>query len=45
MDILRKPYEISLWEDVLTFVVTRSDGIIMEYEERLPEDAEGQVTA
>lgn len=45
MDILRKPYEISLWEDVLTFVVRRADGIKIEYEEKIPSDATGQVIA
>lgn len=45
MDILRKPYEISLWEDVLTFVVRRADGIEIEYEEKIPSDATGQVIA
>jgi hypothetical protein len=45
MDITRKPYEISLWEDVLTFVVQRADGIKIEYEEKIPSDASGQVIA
>jgi hypothetical protein len=45
MDIARKPYEISLWEDVLTFVVQRADGIKIEYEEKIPSDASGQVIA
>lgn len=45
MDILKKPYEISLWEDVLTFVVTRADGIITEFEGSVPEDTVGHVTA
>ena len=45
MDIARKPYEISLWEDVLTFVVQRADGMKIEYEERIPSDASGQVIA
>lgn len=31
MENFKKPYEISLWEDVLTFVVD-NDGIITEYE-------------
>ena len=43
MELLRKPYEISLWEDVLTFVVKNGD-YISEYEESL-EDAVGQVIA
>ena len=43
MDLLKKPYEISLWEDVLTFVVQNGD-YIDEYEESL-EDAVGQVIA
>ena len=43
MDIARKPYEISLWEDVLTFVVQRADGMKIEYEERIPSDATGRV--
>ena len=43
MDLLKKPYEISLWEDVLTFVVQNGDHII-EYEESL-KDAVGQVIA
>ena len=34
MDIARKPYELSLWEDVLTFIVRRADTIIEEYEEK-----------
>ena len=45
MDIVRKPYEISLWEDVLTFVVQRADGMKIEYEEKIPSDATGQVIA
>ena len=45
MDIIKKPYEISLWEDVLVFVVTRADGIVTEYENSLPEGVSGQVTA
>ena len=43
MELLRKPYEISLWEDVLTFVV-KNGNYISEYEESL-EDAVGQVIA
>ena len=43
MDLLKKPYEISLWEDVLTFVVQNGDHTI-EYEESL-ENAVGQVIA
>ena len=45
MDIARKPYELSLWEDVLTFVVRRADTIIEEYEEKLPSNITGQVIA
>lgn len=44
-NILKKPYEISLWEDVLVFVVTRADGVVTEYEGSIPEDAIGSVTA
>ena len=43
MDLLKKPYEISLWEDVLTFVVQNGDHTI-EYEESL-ENAVVQVIA
>lgn len=45
MSIQIKPYELSLWEDVLTFVVERADGIRFEYENSLPEDAQGVVVA
>ena len=45
MGIIKKPYEISLWEDILIFVVTRADGIIEEYENSIPETAIGTVTA
>jgi hypothetical protein len=45
MGIIKKPYEISLWEDILVFVVTRADGIIEEYENSIPETAIGTVTA
>jgi hypothetical protein len=43
MGIIKKPYEISLWEDVLTFVVD-NEGVITEYEESL-EGAIGTVIA
>ena len=43
MELFKKPYEISLWEDVLTFVV-KNDNYITEYEESL-EGAVGQVIA
>ena len=43
MDIIKKPYEISLWEDILTFVVKVGDNLI-EYEGSL-EGAVGQVVA
>lgn len=43
MELLRKPYEISLWEDVLTFVVKNGE-YINEYEESL-EGVIGQVVA
>lgn len=43
MELLKKPYEISLWEDVLTFVV-KNGSYITEYEESL-EGAVGQVIA
>ena len=43
-NIFNKPYEISLWEDVLTFVVQGADGIT-EYEEKIPSEASGQVIA
>ena len=45
MAILKSPYEISLWEDVLVFVVEAGDSSITEYERSLPEDAQGQVKA
>jgi hypothetical protein len=34
MELFKKPYEISLWEDVLTFVV-KNGNYITEYEESL----------
>jgi hypothetical protein len=34
MDISKKPYELSLWEDVLTFVV-KNGNYITEYYESL----------
>ena len=43
MELFKKPYEISLWEDVLTFVV-KNGNYITEYEESL-EGAVGQVIA
>ena len=43
MESLKKPYEISLWEDVLTFVVQNGEYIV-EYEESL-DGAVGQVIA
>ena len=43
MENFKKPYEISLWEDVLTFVVD-NEGVITEYEESL-EGAIGTVIA
>lgn len=43
MDIFKKPYELSLWEDVLTFVV-KNGNYITEYYESL-EGAVGQVIA
>jgi hypothetical protein len=39
MEILRKPYEISLWEDVLTFVYDDN------YESEKVEDEHGAVKA
>lgn len=45
MDIIKKPYEISLWKDVLVFVVRDLDGVITEYERSIPSDATGQVIA
>lgn len=43
MENLKRPYEISLWEDILTFVVD-NEGNITEYEGSL-EGAIGQVKA
>ena len=43
MELIKKPYEISLWEDVLTFVV-KNGNYITEYEESL-EGTVGQVIA
>ena len=43
MENFKKPYEISLWEDILTFVVD-NDGVITEYEGTL-EGAVGTVVA
>lgn len=43
MELFKKPYEISLWEDILTFVV-KNGNYITEYEESL-EGAVGQVIA
>lgn len=47
MAILKKPYEISLWEDVLTFVVETTDELgnifIDKYEESLPSEFYGKV--
>ena len=45
MAILKSPYEISLWEDVLVFVVEAGDSSIIEYERSLPENVQGQVKA
>ena len=45
MAILKSPYEISLWEDVLVFVVEAGDSSIIKYEKNLPENAQGQVKA
>jgi hypothetical protein len=44
MAIAKKPYEISLWEDVLTFVVNQEGGT-REYENSLPSDLEDEVIA
>ena len=38
-NVIKKPYEISLWEDVLTFVSDSG----AEYEEYIPEDATGKI--
>lgn len=43
MENLKRPYEISLWEDILTFVVD-NEGTVTEYEGSL-ESAVGQVKA
>ena len=50
MNIAKKPYEISLWEDILTFVVETSrteDGIITtkEYSGSIPPNTQGAVVA
>ena len=45
MSIIKKPYEISLWEDILTFVVRNKDGVEESYEGSIPENATGQVIA
>lgn len=45
MAFIKKPYEISLWEDILTFVVKDSSGKIIEYESSIPEGATGSVIA
>lgn len=43
MDIFKKPYELSLWEDVLTFVISDNDGNITEYENSIPSGTTGNV--
>ena len=49
MAILKKPYEISLWEDVLTFVAETTDELgnifVNKYENSLPSDFSGKVLA
>ena len=45
MDITKKPYEISLWEDVLVFVVEDLDGNREEFEEFVPDYVIGKVVA
>ena len=42
-DIIKKPYEISLWDDILVFVVKKSDGTEVEYEKYIPDEATGSV--
>ena len=44
-NIIRKPYEISLWDDILVFVVEEPDGTIVEYEKYIPTEATGVVKA
>lgn len=44
-NIIRKPYEISLWDDILVFVVEEPDGTIVEYEKYIPTEAIGVVKA
>jgi hypothetical protein len=44
MSIAKKPYEISLWEDVLIFVGRqKSDGAIRKMEGKIPSDFEGTI--
>ena len=43
-NMIKKPYEISLWDDVLVFVV-ENNGTKVEYEQSIPEDAIGKVVA
>lgn len=43
-DIIRKPYEISLWDEVLTFVVQVGENI-EEYSQYIPSETKGQVVA
>jgi hypothetical protein len=44
-NIIRKPYEISLWDDILVFVVEEPSGTIVEYEKYIPTEATGVVKA
>jgi hypothetical protein len=44
-NIIRKPYEISLWDDILVFVVEGPDGALVEYEKYIPTEATGPVKA
>jgi hypothetical protein len=45
MDITKKPYEISLWENILVFVVEDLDGNREEFEEFVPDYVIGKVVA
>ena len=45
MDIIKKPYELSLWEDILVFVTKDANGNESTYEKKLPENFEGEILA